>query len=427
MREKRSRQNGEWLRHLLSLLIGTAVLAAGIYYSYIWLTNKPKAHKWHSKGTVTAPLVEVVHPRAVDVQAQMDSYAKVIPYRSQTLSSRVTSQVVSLSPHLIPGEIVKKGDLLVALDETDYKLALRQSASAVANAGLALETELENSKSAAFELSLVDQNISKEQKRYLLRYPHIAAAKSALASAEAAYEKAKVDLERCRIRAPFDAVVLNVEVAIGDTVSSSKTLATLAEADRFWVRIALSPRELDGIDIPGYNASVGSSVKIRHDFWPSSAADLTGVVETVEKMVDDSSKMAYILVRVDDPLGLHTAHRPLLLNSFVKVRVVGKRLKNVLVIPSTALRGDGTIWILRPDHTLQIRKIPILWREESRFMIDAKLLQPGESVITTVIETPVDGMKLRIADGEASKVSWRAGSEGNVTHREEKRSGRGHQ
>ncbi|BBG65063.1 membrane fusion protein of RND family multidrug efflux pump [Hydrogenimonas sp.] len=431
MEEKNRGQAGGLSRHLLSSFVGIVILAVGVYYSYDWLNNKPKAHKWRSKGAVKAPLVEVVRPNPADISVLVRSYGKVIPYRSHTLSPRVSSQVVSISPSLIPGEVVKKGDLLVALDETDYRLALQERASAVANAKLALKTELENSKSAAFELSLADENLSEDQKRYLLRYPHIAAAKAALGAAEAAYRKAEKDLERCFVKAPFDAVVLDVAVATGDTVGSSGELATLARVDRFWVRIALSPNELKGVDIPGYNASAGSSVKIRHDFWPSSAAYVQGVVETVEKMVDDESKMAYILVRVDDPLGLRSSHMPLLLNGFVDVEIVGRRLKNVLLLPSTALRGDGVIWIMRSDKTLHMQRVPILWREEGRFIIDAEWLAPGESVVTTVIEAPFEGMKLRTEDRRAPGVpgyqseNVLGGSGHDTAHPKEQRPDRG--
>jgi len=94
------------------------------------------------------------------------------------------------------------------LDDTDFKLALKKSKSNVENAKLQLAQELENQKSAMFEFSMADQNISEEQKRYILRYPHVEAAKANLEAQKAALKRAEIDLKRCKIYAPFDAIVL---------------------------------------------------------------------------------------------------------------------------------------------------------------------------------------------------------------------------
>ncbi len=405
--KERTRSRRDWIRHLISTLVGTAILATGIFFAYRWITHKPRAHKRYNAAP-SAPLVETIRPKPVDVPAVLDTYAKVIPYRTQTLSSRVNSQIVFLSPRLIPGQVVKKGETLIRLDATDYRLALKERESAVANARLTLETEQEKSQSAAFELAMAEQNLSMKQKSFLLRHPHIAAAEASLSAAEAAYEKAKIDLARCRIKAPFHALVLSVDVAVGDTVNSAKMLATLCRTNRFWVRASLSQKALKGIDIPGYNAEKGSHVTIRNEAWPPSAPDIDGVVEALEKRVDNKTQTAYLLIRVEDPLALRHNHRPLMLDTFVRIKIIGKTLHNVLVIPSSALRSDDTIWILRPDRTLHIQKVPILWRETDRFMIDAALLKPDESVILTVIETPVEGMKLRVAPSKFHAVAMKS-------------------
>ena len=200
--------------------------------------------------------------------------------------------------------------------------------------------------------------------------------------------------------------------AKGDVVSASKTLATLARADRFWIRAVVSPAALRGIDIPGFNAQRGSKVEIFHQ-GVATRKPFAGGVEELEKRVDENSRMAYLLIGVEDPLGLYKK-RPkgdaLLLGEYLYLKIYGKLLKNVLQIPSDALRNGDTLWILRPDHRLHIQKVPILWREEGRFYIPADVLTSGESVVITVIEAPVEGMRLRVAGPKSAAGEHQASS-----------------
>ncbi len=394
---------------LPSILLTLFVVSIALYFSYSWLNNKPKAHKHSPNGKVQnrTTLVEVISPKPLEVSVRIKSYGTVIPYRSQTLASRVSSQVITLSEDLIPGSIVKKGELLVALDPTDYELILKEREASVTNAKLTLQTELENQKSAQYDFSIFKQNVTPEQKEYLLRYPHIKAAKANLKAQEAAYEKAKSDLQRCKVYAPFDAVVLDVEVATGDMVSSSKTLATLAKAEAFWIKVALSPAKLKGIDIPNYNAKNGSNAVIRHDFWDQDTPSLAGEVQSIEKVLDENSKMAYLLIRVNDPLHLssHKKHqKPLLLNGFVSIDIEGKKIHDVLKVPLSALHHNDTVWILQENHTLHIQKVTKIWQDEKYVYLPAKILKANESLITTLLETPIEGMPLRTQKKVDSKT-----------------------
>ncbi|NPA30190.1 MAG: efflux RND transporter periplasmic adaptor subunit [Epsilonproteobacteria bacterium] len=414
-REKRSVWG--WV---LRTLTGTAIVVGGVWLSYYWLTHKPKAHKRFRGARPKAPLVETIRPKPVNLPATVETFGTVVPVRTQTLASRVTSQITYLSPALIPGGIVRKGDLLVKLDESDFQLALRERAASVASARLALETELENQKSAAFELSLSEQNVSKRERAFILRHPHVAAAKAALKAAEAAYEKARLDLRRCRIYAPFDAVITGVTAAVGDVAGASKSLATLVRADRFWLRAVVSVRTLAGVEIPGYNASKGSFARLyRQDARGGAPVVAEGVVEGVEKAVDTKSKMAYLLIGIKDPLGLKQKRDTaggLLLGEYLYAKIRGKTLKGVLKIPSGALRSNDTLWILRPDHRLHIQNVPIRWREEGWVYVDADILAPGEAIVTTVIETPVEGMRLRTVL-EASQKAQRPSRDNHAAFR----------
>ncbi|WP_200762369.1 efflux RND transporter periplasmic adaptor subunit [Nitrosophilus alvini] len=380
---------------ILKVVIVLAVAGLSLYISYYWITNKPKARKRVHKIEKRALLVETIKPKISDCNVRLEMYGKVIPYRSLELTSRVSSQITKLNSRLIPGEMFKKGEVLIELDTADFILAAAQKKADIAKAEYELEVELNRQKSAKKEFELFAEEVSEREKSFIYRIPHIKAAEEKLAAAKAAYKKALLDIERCTIKAPFDCVILSVDVAKGEVVNSSKRLLLLARADRFWIDVTLSPEKLKYIDIPGYNSKKGSVASVRHSFWPKTAKSVSVKVISLKKEVDNGSKMANILLEAKDPLGIETEGAKLLLNSFVEVEIEGKTIKECAKIPRVALRASDTIWVYTKEKLLDIRKTEVLWKDKKFAYIKAKDLNDGEMVITSNIETPVEGMRLR--------------------------------
>jgi len=111
-------------------------------------------------------------------------------------------------------------------------------------------------------------------------------------------------------------------------------------------------------------------------------------------MVDESSKMAYLLIRIDDPLN---RKEPLFLNEFVPLEIEGRVIENIIEIPSKALHSNDEVWIVGADKHLHIRKANVIWSKGDKLYIDANILKPDELIVTTLIENPIDGMLLRVA------------------------------
>ncbi|GEM_PF-2415699 len=382
-------------KSILAITVALVLFGAGVYLSYFWITHKPKGHK-RSTIKESAPLVEVIAPVPRTIEAEVHAFGEVNAYRTQSLSARVSSKITWISDSLIPGFVVKKGEPLIRLDDSDFLLDLPQKEYALNEAKLQLETELQKSASAAYELSLSKLDLTADEKEYLLRKPHIKAAKSAVKAAEAALQRVKLDLERCQIVAPFDAIVQNVEAAVGDQVKEASMLATLIETDRFLIKATLSTRDLFTIKIPGYNSVDGSLAKIRHDFWRSETESLEGRVLSLEASLDPQSKTANLLIEVKDPLSLNGTHKPLVLNGFVKVAIKGRVFENVVSIPADIFRGDSTLWCVGEDKRLRIKRVKTLWRSKNGYLVPFSEFDPDEKILLTGLDIPIEGMKLRV-------------------------------
>lgn len=84
---------------------------------------------------------------------------------------------------------------------------------------------------------------------------------------------------------------------------------------------------------------------------------------------------------------------PLLLGSYVQVRIDAGQLENVLAIPRLALREGNQIWVVDERNELQIRSAEILWTRRDTVLI-RNVIEPGEQLIVSHLKAPLPGMKV---------------------------------
>ncbi len=135
-----------------------------------------------------------------------------------TLVSGVVSQV-----RVKPGQNVKKGDLLIALDDREFVARLRL-AKALAAQTTALQQEAERELQRALEL--YDQGMLSEHD---LQQAKIANLDAASRQAEAAmkYTQAQLDLERSRILAPANGQIREIHTWVGQPVQNQQAIQSL--------------------------------------------------------------------------------------------------------------------------------------------------------------------------------------------------------
>jgi RND family efflux transporter MFP subunit len=145
-----------------------------------------------------------------------------------TLAPEVAGRVVEL--HVIDNQFVHKGDLLMVIDPTNYKIAVSQAEAAVKQA----EANALNAQAQAERRNKLNElAVTKEEQQ---TYQTAAlATKAQTEQAQAALEQAQTNLERTQIRSPVNGYVTNLSVQLGDYVEVGKTSLSIVDADSFWV------------------------------------------------------------------------------------------------------------------------------------------------------------------------------------------------
>jgi RND family efflux transporter MFP subunit len=368
----------------VKLILCLTLLGCGILAAIILVRTAPEAER--KRPPKQAALVDILELKAADETLVLRQTGTVMPAEEVLLRARVNGEIVSMSPEFVEGGLLLKGDGILKIDPTDYRLALTRAGSALEKARFDHKLELGRQDVARREWELLNpgDDASKLEKELALRIPHLAASEAALDAAKASLEKAELDLKRTDIRAPFNAVVLTRNVNIGSQASLQDALARLAGTDSYWIKTSIPVDRLHWIKVPGSKARVISG----------SGAVREGQVIKLMGNLEEKGRMARLLVEVKDPLCLtpqNADRMPLLLGEYVRVEIEGRQLDSVYSIPRSALRENRYLWIASPEETLDVREVEVLWRDPKQVIVRDHVTD-GEQLIVSDITAPIQGM-----------------------------------
>jgi RND family efflux transporter MFP subunit len=380
-----------WLRVLapaLVLLVG-AVAAVALMQSGPSAKREPPPRQ--------ARLVETQSLVIGSARTRIDAMGTVVPAESVTLQPQVSGEIVFVSDDLEPGGLFSTGDELLRIDPRDYELAVLQRESEVAQAQSTLRLEQGQQSIAKREFELLNESLQDDDQELVLRKPQLESVRAQLALANARLEQAKLDLQRSRIRAPFNAIVESKQVDVGTRVTVASTLATLAGTDSCWLEVSVPVKQLKWIDIPRGRDGQGSTVRISDpDAWGAHAFREGRVIRLAGDL-ETEGRMARLIVEVDDPFTLkpENSGKPvMLMGSYVSVEIAGRPLDQVASIARAHLRDGDRLWIMGADATLEIRQVDIVFRGHDQVLV-ADGVEAGEQLVVTDLAAPVAGMPLR--------------------------------
>lgn len=422
------------LARFAPLLLILAILAVAGGVSAYWLTHQPTARRRPPKPQ--AVLVEVRRVSPTSEPVVVRAMGEVVPAKEIKLAARVSGEIVKVSPQFVPGGYIKavtgedrpagrreaakapegpvgleayealQGDRrILQIDPRDYKLVVRQRAGDLAKAQCELKVEMGRVSVAKREAELLGHVIKQEDEDLVLRKPQLAMARAAESAAEAALEKARLDLKRTTVTTPFNVVVQSRSVNLGSQVAVGSPLASLVGTDEYWVQVSVPVDQLKWIDIPVLAGEKGSPVRVYHEAAWGAGPDAfrAGTVSRLMPDLEPLGRMARLLVAVADPLHLSAPlqeRRVLILGAYVRVEIKGRKLEKVVRVSRTALREGDSVWVMKPDQTLDIRQVRIEW-SGNEYVYVSEGLRDGDILITSDLGAPVQGMALRTAGASA--------------------------
>jgi multidrug efflux pump subunit AcrA (membrane-fusion protein) len=232
----------------------------------------------------------------------------------------------------------------------------------------------------------------------------VESARAALAAAQARLERARLNLDRTTVPAPFDAVVVDRTAVAGARVTDASVLARIVATDVYWVEVTLPMESLRWIRIPSAEGEEGSAVRVFHEEAWGAGVFREGRVFRLAPGIEPQGRLARLLVAVGDPLGREVPPSPdrpaLVLGQHLRVEIDGPELPGVVALDRSLLRDDDRVYVLDAGDRLAIREVEVAFRERDRVLVRSGLAA-GDRVVASRLSAPVEGMQLRAAGDPA--------------------------
>lgn len=334
----------------------------------------------------TRPVVKVEPVAANDHQVMINSYGEVRPLESTYLSAQVSGEVVSWHPNFVAGGIVARGETLFSIEKDNYQAAVLHAEAELAQAQAQLIEEQAQAQVAEDEAKRFP---GKERTALFLREPQVLSAQASVKSAQARLKRAQRDLDNCEVTAPYDALVVNREIGVGQYINMGTQVAELNNIETAEVIIPIAG--FDSVFLPERVKGITATVIKTglHGFTREA------VIDRDLGVVDNATRMSSLVVRIEDPYGLVNKQHAIKYGSYVQVSFAGTTLQNIYRLPQE-LVNNQTVWIVNDEQQLEPRKVKVI-REEGEYFYISDGLEANDQLVLTLPEYPQKGMAVKIA------------------------------
>jgi len=342
--------------------------------------------------------VEVVPAVRTTTRPTVVAFGEVRPGVRTQLVAQVGGKITAVAPAFIEGGQFEPGDILLTIEDTDYRAAVDERQARVAAAQVDLEQALADADVARKQLAG-----QKSPSPLALKKPQVARAESALKAAETALALAVTNLERTRISLPFAGRVESQAADLGQYVNAGKVLGSVFGTDIAEVRLALTTSQLSALGIPiGFDG--GETGGLPTTLSASLGGDVhrwQGSLTRLDAAIDPTTRTVYGTVQVEDPYGMaqSTSGMPMAVGLYVDAEIEGRLVADGIQIAAEGLRAGDMIFVLDGEGLLDVRQVEVIHRSRHSALL-ASGVEAGEQVIVSAIRNPVRGMRLEAMDTE---------------------------
>lgn len=371
------------------------ILAAGIFGAYILTRTQtgPPMKAVEKRST----LVETMIPKVRSDQAVITGFGTVEAHRRLNLQPQVGGKVSSISPSLVMGGMVSAESTLFQIEPEDYELTVQQRMADVTNAEVALQIAEASQLVAEREWKLLGETIESTDigEQLARKEPQRLEAEAMLTAALGRLQLATLDLQRTTMIAPFNALVLDESIEIGQVIAPNNPVATLVGTDEFEVIASIPIAKLDWITIDPENPESNSQATVTLELGDGRSLVRSAMVSRLSGEVERSGRLAKVILLIEDPLNLERdpGRGRLLLGSYVKIEIQGPEITGVVELPRSVVHEDDTIWVMDTNDELAIRTIEVVVGRPDTVLAKVQLSQ-GESIITSPLGVAISGMPL---------------------------------
>lgn len=374
---------------IIRIMTPIFILLAFVLSAFFIIKTTDKQQQQSAETSL--PIVDVKTVTQKTVALNLSSYGVVTPKYKTQLVSEVQGRLFKISADFVAGAMVKKGQALAYIEPSDYQADLIQAEASLAQSLAAYDEEVARGKVAKMEFKDFNNGLPPELG---LRLPQLKKEQANVEYAQATVDRAKRNLDRTTIRAPFDGIIRSRTLELGQYVTKGNNLGELYGTQVAEVRLPLSNDDLaylDSADNPKTSVILTASVAGKKQAW-------NGIIIRSEGIIDPENRMLYLVAEVNDPYQLLTNKNlpSLKFGTFVDARIKGRTVNGIVKLPRYLVRNNQ-VSVINKDNTIEKRAVNIVRTDfESVYIKDS--LKNNDRVSLTPIAHLKQGQTVKIID-----------------------------
>ena len=431
------------------ILICAIIIVLGIIgYLYLASKKKPPAEAQLKERALKVDAIQV-YPE--DVPVMITGYGEVQSIKVVSIAPEVAGKIEGIHPRLEIGEIIPEGEILFQVDPRNYQAQYDDSQAKVE----ALKTSIQRLKKqkaidqervktlkrsetlARAEFDRIQLLFEKDQvgtqsgvdaveraynaavdqtdllEQALELYPiQIQEAENNLASAQAMKKLAKINLDRCTVRAPFDARIKQVSLEKDQYVSPGINVLTLADDSILEIHVPLDSRDarrwlsFEEEPTAENNAWFNELKPVDCQIHWLEAIDRqvwNGHLDRVVKFEQETRTLIVAIRIQSEPASSGNPDNfPIVEGMFCDVEIPGKVMKNVFRLPHWAVSFKNTVYT-SVDNRLVTVPVEVARTQDEDTLISSGVKE-GDIVITTRLIDPLESTLLQPSLPEAKEA-----------------------
>lgn len=397
MNENRIRSANEQRPGSMSLILRVS-LPLGILFvgwiGYSLLSVEPEEAK-RPKTETRALKTTVKELQPQDYPTTIRTQGIIRPHNEVILTAQVSGKIAKLMPGFEDGAFFAKDEVLLELDSADFTTAVAAAEAQLARTEAAFAQEEARAKQA--KLNWEDLGYKEEPNDLVLRLPQLREADANVKAATAQLEQTNRDLDRTKVRAPFDGRVRHRLVGLGQSVGGNTSLGMVFSINFAEVRLPVSGRDMQFLALPEGPEDTPVEVELRDALNEENETVWKGKIVRTEGALDESSLELFAIAQVIDPFGRKSGKPPLRIGQPVAGAVAGRVLKDVFVLPRVAVRQVDRIFLVdRKTLTLDRRTIKAVWSDEQSVIVRDPSIEIGSLLATSHMTYSPDNSEVEI-------------------------------
>lgn len=307
------------------------------------------------------------------------------------------------------GDLVRRGDLIFRIQQSEYQAALASAQAQLAQARGNLfarqaalaraNTTVARNRPLAADRAIPQKDLDNAIQNAEIAKGDVLVARAQIASAQAAIDNAQINVDYTMVRAPVTGLIGFLNYDVGNVVGGPATqvLDTISAIDPIKVTFAL--------DEPTYlalsrNRTDPNVMALRdQDLRIILANDTTypypGRIYTFNPTIDPKTGTIAVEARVPNPEGLL---RP---GGFARVRVIVENRRDALLVPQTAItksQGVDTVYVVNSNGEAVLRSVTLGPQYKQSVVVQSGL-NAGDRVIVEGTQKVQPGAKVSVKSG----------------------------